>query len=124
MTTHKTLEKLKDLLAKSTDGPWIGNVWTTGRRTIELHPYPSHHVFEVHPMHNGEQDFNMRLVVEAKEKLPALIEAIESLQEALVQMTRSHGEPCIHYPCDALLNAKDTLTKVDELLSGKIDNNE
>ena len=40
-----------------------------------------------------------------------LVKAIERLQVALREMIGTHGEPCVHFPCESLTRANSALLK-------------
>ena len=61
--------------------PWILNIWTTGRISIESfskNAKPQHPIAEVHQMHNNEQKANAEFIVRACNSHDALLEACKT----------------------------------------------
>lgn len=90
MTNTNTVERLRELRAKATEGPWVENthdVWTVradGEPGIpllreEIGNYRSWGRATTHE----ERESNAALIVEAINALPALLDAVEAGEDAL-----------------------------------------
>ncbi len=102
---------------KATARPWIVNVWTTGRRTIEHYIdkkfNTGHPIAEILAQHNDAHKANAALIVKAVNSHDALVEACEHARQFI---TNGLEYGYIQIP-DKIDPANETLPKLEHALA-------